>query len=50
LIIEHSEPELYAITEALAAHGAVATIEGRIADIRDRERVMHAHIMVVGSV
>lgn len=40
LIVENSEPALYAITEALAAHGAAATIEGRIADIRDRERVM----------
>ena len=40
LIVEHSEPALYGITEALAAHGAGAAIEGRIADIRDRERVM----------
>ncbi|WP_177243601.1 SDR family NAD(P)-dependent oxidoreductase [Bradyrhizobium sp. Gha] len=40
LILENSEPALYAVTEALAAHGAAATIEGRIADIRDRERVM----------
>ncbi|MCP3465044.1 MULTISPECIES: nucleoside-diphosphate sugar epimerase/dehydratase [unclassified Bradyrhizobium] len=40
LILEHSEPALYAVTEALAAQGAVATIEGRIADIRDRERVI----------
>ncbi|MGY8668656.1 SDR family NAD(P)-dependent oxidoreductase [Bradyrhizobium sp. UFLA05-109] len=40
LIVEHSEPALYAITEALAAHGAGAAIEGRIADIRDRERIM----------
>ncbi len=40
LIIEHSEPALYGITEALAAHGAGAAIEGRIADIRDRERVI----------
>lgn len=40
LIVENSEPALYAVTEALAAHGAVATIEGRIADIRDRERIM----------
>lgn len=40
LIIENSEPALYAVTEALAAHGASATIEGRIADIRDRERIM----------
>ncbi|WP_448035292.1 SDR family NAD(P)-dependent oxidoreductase [Bradyrhizobium liaoningense] len=40
LIVENSEPALYAITEALAARGAAATIEGRIADIRDRERIM----------
>ena len=39
LIVENSEPALYAITEALAARGA-AEIEGRIADIRDRERIM----------
>src|ERR1700753_236156 len=40
LIIENSEPALYAITETLAARGSGAEIEGRIADIRDRERVM----------
>ncbi|MBR0964634.1 polysaccharide biosynthesis protein [Bradyrhizobium diazoefficiens] len=40
LIVENSEPALYAVTEALAGHGAAATIEGRIADIRDRERIM----------
>ncbi|QAU45986.1 SDR family NAD(P)-dependent oxidoreductase [Bradyrhizobium guangzhouense] len=40
LILENSEPALYAVTEALAAHDAGAAIEGRIADIRDRERVM----------
>jgi FlaA1/EpsC-like NDP-sugar epimerase len=40
LVIEHSEPALYAVTEALAARGAQATVEGRIADIRDRERVL----------
>jgi O-antigen biosynthesis protein WbqV len=40
LILENSEPALYAVTETLAAHGAHAAIEGRIADIRDRERVM----------
>ncbi|MGT2434833.1 SDR family NAD(P)-dependent oxidoreductase [Bradyrhizobium betae] len=40
LIVENSEPALYAVTEALAAHGAVAVIEGRIADIRDRHRIM----------
>jgi len=40
LVVENSEPALYAVTEALAAHGATAEIEGRIADIRDRERIM----------
>lgn len=40
LVLENSEPALYAVTEALAAHGTGAAIEGRIADIRDRERVM----------
>ena len=40
LVIENSEPALYAVTEALATHEATATIEGRIADIRDRERIL----------
>ena len=40
LIVENSEPALYAITEALAASDTAAAIEGRIADIRDRERIM----------
>jgi O-antigen biosynthesis protein WbqV len=40
LVIENSEPALYAVTEALAAHAASAVIEGRIADIRDRERIL----------
>src|SRR4029077_17535715 len=40
LVIENSEPALYAVTEALAAHDIGAAIEGRIADIRDRERMM----------
>jgi O-antigen biosynthesis protein WbqV len=40
LVLENSEPALYAITEALAAHRAAAVIEGRIGDIRDRERMM----------
>src|SRR5229473_3433730 len=40
LVIENSEPALYAVTEALAAHATSAAIEGRIADIRDRERIM----------
>ncbi|MGL9616399.1 SDR family NAD(P)-dependent oxidoreductase [Bradyrhizobium sp. U531] len=39
LIVENSEPALYAITEALAARDTAAAIEGRIADIRDRERI-----------
>jgi FlaA1/EpsC-like NDP-sugar epimerase len=40
LVIENSEPALYAVTEALAARATGPAIEGRIADIRDRERVM----------
>ncbi len=40
LVVENSEPALYAVTEALAAHKTGAVIEGRIADIRDRERIM----------
>jgi len=40
LVIENSEPALYAVTEALAAHHTSAAVEGRIADIRDRERVL----------
>lgn len=40
LILENSEPALYAVTEAIAAHGTGAAIEGRIADIRDRERIV----------
>ena len=40
LVIENSEPALYAITETLAAtNDHDAAVEGRIADIRDRERV-----------
>jgi O-antigen biosynthesis protein WbqV len=40
LVIENSEPALYAITEALEAQGSEAEIEGRIADIRDRDRML----------
>jgi FlaA1/EpsC-like NDP-sugar epimerase len=40
LVVENSEPALYAVTEALAAHRSGALIEGRIADIRDRERIL----------
>jgi O-antigen biosynthesis protein WbqV len=39
LVIENSEPALYAVTEALAADATGTVIEGRIADIRDRERI-----------
>ena len=39
LVLENSEPALYAITEGLAAQKSEAAIDGRIADIRDRERV-----------
>ncbi len=40
LVIENSEPALYAVTETLSAHSTSAVIEGRIADIRDRERIL----------
>ncbi|SDR83282.1 SDR family NAD(P)-dependent oxidoreductase [Bradyrhizobium canariense] len=40
LVLEHSEPALYAVTEALTGRETGAVIEGRIADIRDRERIM----------
>ena len=39
LVIENSEPALHAVLEALAAKNSEATIEGRIADVRDRERM-----------
>jgi O-antigen biosynthesis protein WbqV len=39
LIIENSEPALYAITEVLDAQHVEAEVDGRIADIRDRERI-----------
>jgi FlaA1/EpsC-like NDP-sugar epimerase len=40
LVIENSEPALYAVTEALSERETGVVIEGRIADIRDRERVL----------
>src|ERR1700723_3574268 len=40
LIIENSEPALYAITEALAAQQIEAEGDGRIAAIRDRDRIL----------
>jgi O-antigen biosynthesis protein WbqV len=38
MILEHSEPALYAIVEALLQRKG-SVIEGRIADIRDRKRI-----------
>src|SRR3954468_5552157 len=40
LVIENSEPALYSVIERLAARRTDAVIEGRIADIRDRERIL----------
>ncbi len=39
LVIENSEPALHAVLETLATKEAVTQIEGRLADIRDRERM-----------
>jgi FlaA1/EpsC-like NDP-sugar epimerase len=39
LVIENSEPALYAVIESLTAQNTEAAIEGRIADIRDRDRI-----------
>src|ERR1700682_4834286 len=39
LVIENSEPALYAIVESLAAQNTEVVIEGRVADIRDRDRI-----------
>ena len=39
LVLDNSEPALYAILETLAVSGTSAKIEGRIADVRDRERI-----------
>ncbi len=39
MIIENSEPALYAVTEALAGKKQPVEIDGRLADIRDRERM-----------
>jgi O-antigen biosynthesis protein WbqV len=40
LVIENSEPALYAVTEALTEQGTGAVIDGRVADIRDRDRIL----------
>ena len=39
LIIENSEPALHAVLETLATKEAPAAITGRIADVRDRDRI-----------
>ena len=41
LIVENAEPALHAITESLVAKFPDALVEGRIADIRDRGRIIH---------
>lgn len=41
LVIENSEPALHAVLEQLAGQQSEADISGRIADIRDRQRIMH---------
>lgn len=40
LIIENSEPALHAVLEALAAKQSHAQIAGRLADVRDRDRIL----------
>ena len=39
LVIENSEPALYAVQEALAAKQTPAQVLGRLADVRDRDRI-----------
>ena len=39
LVIENSEPALHAVIEALRAAGAKTAVEGRIGDVRDRDRI-----------
>ena len=39
LVIENSEPALHAVLEQLADKSSATVVEGRIADIRDRERI-----------
>ena len=39
LVIENSEPALHAVLEALATKQSNAKIEGRLADVRDRDRI-----------
>jgi FlaA1/EpsC-like NDP-sugar epimerase len=39
LVLENSEPALHAVLENLAVKAKATAVEGRIADIRDRERI-----------
>src|SRR6188508_55930 len=39
LVIENSEPALHAVLELLAAKQSKAQVEGRLADVRDRDRM-----------
>ncbi len=39
LVIENSEPALHAVLERLAAKSGATVVDGRIADIRDRDRM-----------
>jgi len=39
LVVENSEPALHAVLEKLAVRSSATVVEGRIADIRDRERM-----------
>jgi O-antigen biosynthesis protein WbqV len=40
LVVEHSEVALHTVLEALRSKRTAAEIDGRIADVRDRERIM----------
>ncbi|HZQ13625.1 MAG TPA: nucleoside-diphosphate sugar epimerase/dehydratase [Pseudolabrys sp.] len=40
LVLENSEPALHAVLEKLAAMAITAEVAGRLADVRDRDRVM----------
>ena len=39
LVVENSEPALYAVLETLATRQTPASISGRLADVRDRDRI-----------
>ena len=39
MVVENSEPALYAVLETLATKRATAHVEGRLADVRDRDRI-----------